>query len=76
MYFNQVTYHSTHIYYKYCHTATLYAPVQDGTELPLKEAHQGESIHSMLSILDAVIGHTRPFSRVAARASRDTYVLQ
>ena len=50
--------------------------IQDGTELPLKEAHQGESIHSMLSILDAVIGRTRPFNTVAARATRDTYVLQ
>ena len=49
---------------------------QDGSELPLKEAGPGDSIHSMLSILDTVTGHPKPFKTVAARAQRDTYVLQ
>lgn len=48
----------------------------DGSELPLKEAGTGDSIHSMLSILDAVTGHTKQFKSVAARAIRDSYVLQ
>ena len=48
----------------------------DGTELPLKEAGTGESVHSMLSILDAVTGHPKSFKTVAAKAIRDTYLLQ
>ena len=49
---------------------------QDGTELPLKEVGPGESVHSMLSILDAITGHPKPFKTVTARAMRDSYVLQ
>ncbi len=48
----------------------------DGSELPLKEAGTGDSVHSMLSILDSVIGHPKTFKTVAAKAIRDTYVLQ
>ena len=51
-------------------------PPQDGTELPLKEVGPGESVHSMLSILDAITGHPKPFKTVTARAMRDSYVLQ
>lgn len=50
--------------------------MQDGTELPLKEAGPGDSVHSMLSILDALTGHPKPFKSVAAKALRDTYLLQ
>lgn len=52
------------------------SPLQDGTELPLKEAGTGDSVHSMLSILNAIIGNTRTFKSVAAKATRDSYVLQ
>ena len=67
----------------------------DGTELPLKDAGTGESVHSLLSLMDAIIGQCgstheyssissihvhvgqpHPFRTVAARAIRDTYVLQ
>jgi len=49
---------------------------QDGSELPLKEAGPGDSVHSMLSILDAITGHPKPFKTVTAKAIRDSYVLQ
>jgi lysophospholipid hydrolase len=49
---------------------------QDGSELPLKEAGTGDSVHSLLSLLDAIVGQPHPFKSVAARAIRDTYVLQ
>ena len=49
---------------------------QDGTELLLKDAGPGDSVHSMLSILNAIIGSTRTFKSVAAKATRDSYVLQ
>ena len=49
---------------------------QDGSELPLKEVGPGDSVHSMLSVLDAITGHPKLFKTVAARAVRDSYVLQ
>ncbi|XP_019852919.1 PREDICTED: patatin-like phospholipase domain-containing protein 7 isoform X2 [Amphimedon queenslandica] len=49
---------------------------QDGTEFPLKDAGTGESVHSLLSLMDAIIGQPHPFRTVSARAVRDTYVLQ
>lgn len=49
---------------------------QDGSEMPLKEAGTGDSVHSLLSLMDAIVGQPRPFKTVAARAIRDTYVLQ
>eukprot|EP00731_Ephydatia_muelleri_P023789 Em0016g60a len=49
---------------------------QDGSELPLKAVGMGESVHSMLSILDSVVESPKLFKSVAARAVRDTYVLQ
>ena len=51
-------------------------PSQDGSELPLKEAGPGDSVHSMLSIMDAITGHPKPFKTVTAKAIRDSYVLQ
>ena len=48
--------------------------VQDGAELPLKEAGPGDSVHSLLSIMDAILGRPSSFKSVAARAVRDTYV--
>lgn len=50
--------------------------LQDGSELPLKEVGPGDSVHSMLSILDTITGHPKPFKTVAARAIKDSYVLQ
>ena len=50
--------------------------LKDGTELPLKEAGTGDSVHSLLSLLDCIIGQPGIFKAVAARAERDTYVLQ
>ena len=49
---------------------------QDGSELPLKEAGTGESVHSLLSIMEAIVGQPNTFKHVFARAARDTYVLQ
>ena len=49
---------------------------QDGSEMPLKEAGTGDSVHSLLSLMDAIVGQPHPFKTVSARAIRDTYVLQ
>ena len=49
---------------------------QDGTELPLKEAGTGDSVHSLLSLMDSIISQSGTFNSVSARAVRDTYVLQ
>ncbi|XP_022239989.1 neuropathy target esterase sws-like [Limulus polyphemus] len=48
----------------------------DGTELLLKDVTSGESIASLLSIMDVLSGHQADFKTVSARAVEDTSVLR
>ncbi|CAH1787526.1 unnamed protein product, partial [Owenia fusiformis] len=48
----------------------------DGSEHIVKEVCQGDSIQSLLSILDALTGHPAPYKTVSAVAVTDTTVLR
>ncbi|XP_047625050.1 patatin-like phospholipase domain-containing protein 7 isoform X3 [Phacochoerus africanus] len=48
----------------------------DGTELVVKEVLAGDSVHSLLSILDVITGHTAPYKTVSARAAVPSTVLR
>ncbi|OQV26013.1 Neuropathy target esterase [Hypsibius exemplaris] len=50
--------------------------LESGRELPLKEVKSGESIASMLSILDNLSGNERPFKTVTSRALEPSIVLR
>lgn len=47
----------------------------DGTEVVVKEVLPGDSVHSLLSILDVITGHTAPYKTVSARAAVASTVL-
>ncbi|XP_040316174.1 patatin-like phospholipase domain-containing protein 7 isoform X1 [Herpailurus yagouaroundi] len=48
----------------------------DGTEVAVKEVLAGDSVHSLLSILDVITGHTAPYKTVSARAAVPSTVLR
>ncbi|CAC5379096.1 NTE [Mytilus coruscus] len=48
----------------------------DSTECLVKYVTTGESLHSLLSILDVLTGHVRPYKTVSAKAAVDTVVLR
>ncbi|XP_059728120.1 patatin-like phospholipase domain-containing protein 6 isoform X3 [Haemorhous mexicanus] len=48
----------------------------DGKETVMKEVFPGDSVHSLLSILDVITGHQRPYRTVCARAAEDSTVLR
>ncbi|XP_025047599.1 neuropathy target esterase isoform X2 [Alligator sinensis] len=48
----------------------------DGKETIMKEVFPGDSVHSLLSILDVITGHQRPYRTVSARAAEDATVLR
>lgn len=48
----------------------------DGTELTLKESVNGDSIVSLLSVMDALAGHTMPFKTVSAKAMETSILLK
>ncbi|XP_066222663.1 patatin-like phospholipase domain-containing protein 7 isoform X1 [Saccopteryx leptura] len=48
----------------------------DGTEVVVKEVLAGDSVHSLLSILDVITGHTAPYKTVCARAAVPSTVLR
>ncbi|XP_077005003.1 patatin-like phospholipase domain-containing protein 7 isoform X5 [Tamandua tetradactyla] len=48
----------------------------DGTEVVVKEVLPGDSIHSLLSILDVITGHTAPYKTVSARAAVPSTILR
>uniref|UniRef100_A0A7N5JDM0 lysophospholipase n=2 Tax=Ailuropoda melanoleuca TaxID=9646 RepID=A0A7N5JDM0_AILME len=48
----------------------------DGTEVAVKEVLAGDSVHSLLSILDVITGHTAPYKTVSARAAAPSTVLR
>ncbi|XP_069460025.1 patatin-like phospholipase domain-containing protein 6 isoform X2 [Ambystoma mexicanum] len=49
---------------------------QDGKEAVVKEVYPGDSVHSLLSILDVITGHQRPYRTVTARAAEESTVLR
>ncbi|XP_030053025.1 patatin-like phospholipase domain-containing protein 6 isoform X2 [Microcaecilia unicolor] len=48
---------------------------QDGKESVVKEVFPGNSVHSLLSILDVITGHQRPYRTVTARAAEESTIL-
>uniref|UniRef100_A0A8C6DKW5 lysophospholipase n=1 Tax=Moschus moschiferus TaxID=68415 RepID=A0A8C6DKW5_MOSMO len=48
----------------------------DGTEVTVKEVPAGDSVHSLLSILDVITGHAAPYKTVSARAAVPSTVLR
>ncbi|XP_073871953.1 patatin-like phospholipase domain-containing protein 7 isoform X10 [Macaca fascicularis] len=48
----------------------------DGTEVVVKEVLAGDSVHSLLSILDIITGHTAPYKTVSARAAVPSTILR
>ncbi|XP_058024304.1 patatin-like phospholipase domain-containing protein 6 isoform X5 [Ahaetulla prasina] len=54
----------------------LFLSEQDGKETLVKEVFPGDSVHSLLSILDVITGHQRPYRTVSARVAEDSTVLQ
>ncbi|XP_010607077.1 patatin-like phospholipase domain-containing protein 7 [Fukomys damarensis] len=48
----------------------------DGTEVVVKEVPAGDSVHSLLSILDVITGHTAPYKTVSARAATPCTILR
>jgi len=49
---------------------------QDGAEVKLAEFTVGESLHSLLSILDVLTGHTAPYKTVYSRAMKPSTVIR
>uniref|UniRef100_A0A8C1VMS6 lysophospholipase n=1 Tax=Cyprinus carpio TaxID=7962 RepID=A0A8C1VMS6_CYPCA len=49
---------------------------QDGKDGVVKEVYPGDSVHSLLSILDVITGHQRPYKTVSARAAEVSTVLR
>ncbi|KAM6188669.1 patatin-like phospholipase domain-containing protein 6 isoform 4-T4 [Sarcoramphus papa] len=54
----------------------LFLTEPDGKETVMKEVFPGDSVHSLLSILDVITGHQRPYRTVCARAAEDSTVLR
>jgi len=48
----------------------------DGSEIVLKEVAAGDSIASLLSVLDVLSGHLAPFKTISSRAKEDSVVLR
>lgn len=48
----------------------------DGKECVVKEVYAGDSVHSLLSILDVITGHQKPYRTVSARAAEVATVLR
>ncbi|XP_067877117.1 LOW QUALITY PROTEIN: patatin-like phospholipase domain-containing protein 6 [Heterodontus francisci] len=48
----------------------------EGKECVVKEIFPGDSVHSLLSILDVITGHQRPYKTVSARAAEVSTVLR
>ncbi|XP_075885209.1 patatin-like phospholipase domain-containing protein 7 [Nelusetta ayraudi] len=48
----------------------------DGTEPVVKDVHPGDSVHSLLSILDVITGYPAPYRTVLARAATRSTILR
>lgn len=56
-------------------TLKVFLNESDGTEITLKEAPAGDSIVSLLSVLDSLTGNNKPFKTVNAKALVDSNLL-
>ncbi|XP_071947843.1 patatin-like phospholipase domain-containing protein 7 [Antedon mediterranea] len=54
----------------------VYITEPSGEEFEVKQVTTGDSVHSLLSILDVLTGHLAPYKTVSARAAEDTVVLR
>ncbi|XP_072177075.1 patatin-like phospholipase domain-containing protein 7 [Diadema setosum] len=54
----------------------VYITEPDGSEYEVKEVTQGDSVHSLLSVLDVITGHLAPYKTVSCKAAEDTTVLR
>ncbi|XP_058862795.1 patatin-like phospholipase domain-containing protein 6 isoform X3 [Acipenser ruthenus] len=48
----------------------------DGKDGVVKEVYPGDSVHSLLSILDVITGHQKPYKTMSARAAEVSTILQ
>ncbi|XP_006818777.1 patatin-like phospholipase domain-containing protein 7 [Saccoglossus kowalevskii] len=55
---------------------SVYISEKDGSESVMKEVCAGDSVHSLLSVLDVITGHPAPYKTVSARAVVDTTILK
>ena len=46
-----------------------------GSEIPVKEAGTGDTVHSLLTLMEAVMEQSKPFN-IAAKAIEDTHIFQ
>ena len=54
----------------------VYATDIEGTSTSLKHVHPGDSIMSLLSFLDHLAGHDKPYKTVSARAQEDSKIIR
>ncbi|KAL2092636.1 hypothetical protein ACEWY4_012434 [Coilia grayii] len=54
----------------------LFIHESDGTDSVVKVVLQGDSVHSLLSILDVITGHAAPYKTVTARAAAPSSILR
>ncbi|XP_065275707.1 patatin-like phospholipase domain-containing protein 6 [Emys orbicularis] len=54
----------------------LFLTQQDGKETLVKEVFPGDSVHSLLSILDVITGHQWPYRTVSAQVGEDSTMLR
>ncbi|XP_078685260.1 patatin-like phospholipase domain-containing protein 7 isoform X2 [Branchiostoma floridae x Branchiostoma belcheri] len=55
---------------------TVYITEKDGTEMQMKEVLAGDSVHSLLSILDVITGYPAPYKTVSCRAMEKSTILR
>ncbi|XP_078605006.1 patatin-like phospholipase domain-containing protein 7 isoform X17 [Branchiostoma floridae x Branchiostoma japonicum] len=55
---------------------TVYITEKDGTEMQMKEVLAGDSVHSLLSILDVITGYPAPYKTVSCRALEKSTILR
>ncbi|KAK6306138.1 hypothetical protein J4Q44_G00230630 [Coregonus suidteri] len=58
-----------------CKVPTCYIYL-DGTDVVVKEVLPGDSVHSLLSILDVITGHSAPYKTGSARAATPSTILR
>nr|XP_042703018.1 patatin-like phospholipase domain-containing protein 6 [Chrysemys picta bellii] len=54
----------------------LFLTQQDGKETLVKEVFPGDSVHSLLSILDVITGYQRPYRTVSSQVAEDSTMLR
>ncbi|XP_065431539.1 patatin-like phospholipase domain-containing protein 6 [Chrysemys picta bellii] len=54
----------------------LFLTQQDGKETLVKEVFPRDSVHSLLSILDVITGHQRPYRTVSSQVAEDSTMLR